>query len=289
MGILAQETASRKHRNGLIIRRTPWTDIASRLDGGSGSSASPPASPLSFFAACKNDATDGGNGGGGSSTITISGTITQGGAAQAGVTVYLSWGASKTTMTGADGKYSFSGLEATGGTGYRYYITPSRAGTAFSPSNYQASATKSDANFTASAASYGSEVGSIMANFTAKNQSGGTVNLSERFGDVVLIDFTADWCVPCREKAEKAEAFYQKYKNRGFTYILIVIEGSPASWASTYGLTFPVLDDNTQKIYNMYRKSSIPLPHILDRNFTIRYKVEGFNQAEVEDMLNKLL
>jgi cytochrome c biogenesis protein CcmG/thiol:disulfide interchange protein DsbE len=235
------------------------------------------------FAACKNATTDGGGGGGGS-TITLGGTITQGGAAQAGVTVYLSWGASKTAVTGADGKYSFTGLTAG-----QYYITPSRAGTAFSPSNYLASATKTDANFTASAASYGSEVGSIMANFTAKNQSGGTVNLSDRFGDVVLIDFTADWCVPCREKAQTAEAFYQKYKGRGFTYILIVIEGSPSSWASTYGLTFPVLDDNTQKIYNMYRKSSIPLPHILDRNFTIRYKVEGFNQAEVEDMLNKLL
>jgi peroxiredoxin len=238
---------------------------------------------FAFFAACKNDDTSGGGGGGGS-TITLSGTITQGGAAQAGVTVYLSWGASKTTTTGADGKYSFTGLAAG-----QYYITPSRAGTAFSPSNYQSSATKSDANFTASAASYGSEVGSIMANFTAKNQSGGNVNLSDRFGDVVLIDFTADWCVPCREKAQTAEAFYQKYKGRGFTYILIVIEGSPSSWASTYGLTFPVLDDNIQKIYNMYRKSSIPLPHILDRNFTIRYKVEGFNQAEVEDWLNKLL
>lgn len=245
---------------------------------------------FSFFAACKNDATNGG-GGGGSSTITISGTITQGGAAQAGVTVYLSWGASKTAVTGADGKYSFAGLEATGGTGLiRYYITPSRNGTGFSPSNYEVvGATKSDANFTASAASYGSEAGSIMANFTAKNQSGGNFNLSEQFGNVVLIDFTADWCLPCREKAQTAEAFYQKFKGRGFTYVLIVIEGSPSSWASTYGLSFPVLDDNTQKIYNMYRKSSIPLPHILDRNFTIRYKVEGFNQAEVEDMLNRLL
>jgi cytochrome c biogenesis protein CcmG/thiol:disulfide interchange protein DsbE len=245
-----------------------------------------------FFSACKSATTDTGGGGGGGTSITISGTITQGGVALAGVTVYLSYGASKTTTTGADGKYSFTGLDVGSNAGplIRYIVTPSRAGTAFSPSNYEVvNSTKSDANFTASAASYGSEVGSIMANFTAKNQSGGTVNLSDRFGDVVLIDFTADWCVPCREKAEKAEAFYQKYKNRGFTYILIVIEGSPASWASTYGLTFPVLDDNTQKIYNMYRKSSIPLPHILDRNFTIRYKVEGFNQSEVEDMLNRLL
>jgi len=236
------------------------------------------------FAACKSAATDG-TGGGGSTTITLGGTITQGGAAQAGVTVFLSWGASKTTTTGADGKYQFTNLAAG-----QYRITPSRLGTAFSPSYYDAvSATKSDANFAASAAAYGSEVNQIAAGFTAKDQKGNTFNFNDNHGNIILMDFTADWCVPCRAKAEHAEEFYQKYKAQGFTYVLVVIEGSPASWASTYGLTFPVLDDNTQKIYNIFRKSSIPLPHILDRNMNILYKVEGWNQAEVEDWLKKLL
>jgi hypothetical protein len=58
-------------------------------------------------------------------------------------------------------------------------------------------------------------------------------------------------------------------------------------WASQYGLTFPVLDDNSKAIYNIHKKSSIPLPHILDRNMTIRYKKEGWNKAEVEDLLTK--
>lgn len=241
-------------------------------------------------AGCKSATTD--TGGGGGSTITISGAITQGGAAQAGVTVFLSWGASKTTTTAADGKYSFAGLEAAaqGTARIRYLVTPSRIGTAFSPANYEVSgATKTDANFTASTATVGSEVGQIAANFTAKDQKGATFNLNDNHGDVILMDFTADWCVPCRAKAEHAEEFYQKYKSQGFRYVLIVIEGSPSSWASTYGLTFPVLDDNSQKIYNIFRKSSIPLPHILDRNMNIVYKVEGWNQSEVEDWLRRLL
>ena len=103
------------------------------------------------------------------------------------------------------------------------------------------------------------------------------------------MDFTADWCTPCREKAETAEQFYQNYKDKGFMYILIVIEGNPAIWADTYGLTFPVLDDNNQSIYNIYRKAGIPLPHVLDRNCTIRYKKEGWNKSEVEEEINKYL
>ncbi len=223
-------------------------------------------------------------------TVTFSGIITQNGAPLAGVTVYLSWAGSKTTTTGADGKYSFGGLDATGYGRIRFFITPARIGTAFSPSNYEVGGmSKTDANFTASPASYGTEAGSIVAPFTAANQSGGSFNLADHFGRVILMDFASDGSAPCQERAQKAEALYQKYKNRGFTYILIVIQGSAASWASTYGLTFPVLDDNAQMVYSAFRKSSIPLPIILDRNMTIRYKVEGFNQTDIEYLLNQLL
>jgi len=245
-----------------------------------------------LFSSCESPTTNTGGGtGGGDNTITISGTITQNGVAAAGVTVYLSSAASKTTTTGADGKYAFSGLEAVGQVmQIRFLITPSRFGTAFSPSNYEVrGASKTDANFAASAALYGTEEGSIVAPFTAGNQSGGTFNLADQFGNVILMDFASDDSPLCKERAQKAEALYQKYKNRGFTYVLIVIKGSAASWASTYGLTFPVLDDNSQTIYNAFRRSSIPLPIILDRNMTIRYKVEGFDLTGIEDWLNRLL
>ena len=243
------------------------------------------------FPGCKTPTTNAG-GGGTDNTITVGGIITQNGVTMAGVTVYLSWAGSKTTTTGADGKYSFAGLDALGQGSMliRYIITPSRVGTAFSPSNYEVGGvSKTDANFTASSAFYGTEAGSIVAPFTARNQSGGSFNLADHFGSVILMDFAADGDASCQENAKKAEALYQKYKNRGFTYILIVIQGSAASWASTYGLTFPVLDDNAQLIYSAFRKSSIPFPHILDRNMTIRYKIEGFNQTGIEDLLNRFL
>jgi peroxiredoxin len=149
--------------------------------------------------------------------------------------------------------------------------------------------TKKDANFTAGIATYGTETNSIALDFTARDQNNNNVSLASFHSQVVLIDFTADWCVPCREKAETAEQFYQKYKEKGFIYILIVIEGNPSTWASTYGLTFPVLDDNSKAIYNLYRKTSIPLPHVLDRNLTIRYKKEGWNKSEVEEQISKFL
>ena len=234
-----------------------------------------------FGSACKDKTPTGPTSG----TIELSGTITMNGQSMAGVTIYLSWGASKSTTTGGDGKFSFKDLQPG-----QYLVTPSQLGTAFSPSNYEVgSATRMDVNFTAGSATFGSDEDRIVANFAAKDQNGNSVNLYDYFGKVVLMDFTADWCVPCRAKAEHAEEFYQKYKNQGFIYILILIDGDPAVWAYTYGLTFPILNDKAQAIYNIFRRSSIPLPHVLDRNMTIRYKVEGWNQAEVEDWLKKFL
>jgi len=217
--------------------------------------------------------------------IELSGTITLSGQPFSGVDVYLSWSASKKTSTDSSGKFSFKDLLSG-----NYIITPSKLGFAFNPSNYEAgSQTQTNLNFAAGTAITGSEVQEIATNFSAKNQNSQDVSLYDFHGQVILIDFTADWCGPCREKAETAEQFYQKYKDKGFIYILIVIEGDPAIWAYTYGLTFPVLNDNSQTIYNIYRKTSIPLPHVLDRNCTIRYKKEGWNKSEVEEIINKYL
>jgi peroxiredoxin len=235
-----------------------------------------------FGSGCKKGVPTGPDG---DQTIEISGLILNSGAPFAGVTVYLSWDGSKSTITGADGKFSFTNLAAR-----QYIVTPSMIGTEFSPSNYEVGgATRKDLNFSASSASTGSAVGRIAPNFAARDQNGNSVNLYDFHGQVLLVDFTADWCTPCRAKAEHAEEFYQKYKSQGFMYILILIEGDPLVWAHTYGLTFPVLDDNRQTIYNMFRQASIPLPHVLDRNMTIRYKTEGWNQSEVEDILKKYL
>jgi peroxiredoxin len=144
-------------------------------------------------------------------------------------------------------------------------------------------------NFTANLATSGTDIDQIAMDFSASDQNDFTVDLSDYHGNVVLIDFTADWCVPCREKAETAEQFYQDYKDSGLIYILIVIDGDNKVWAQTYGLTFPVLDDNAQTIYSFYGRGSIPLPHVLYRNQVIRYKTTGWSKSEVEDVIKKYL
>jgi len=136
---------------------------------------------------------------------------------------------------------------------------------------------------------YGSVVGKIAANFTAVDQNGQSVSLYSYTGKVILIDFSADWCVPCQDEASKAEALYQTYKSQGFEMLTIMIEGSPATWATTYGLSFPVLDDTSKALWTIYGEGYIPLNIILDKTMTIRYKTAGYNESEIVAAIQKYL
>ena len=138
-------------------------------------------------------------------------------------------------------------------------------------------------------ASFGSKPEEIAADFSAKNQSGHYVTLYEHFGRVILIDFSADWCGPCRDEAGHLESLYQNNKDKGFQIIRILTGGSPAAWADDYNLTFPVLDDTSWKLCDIYGEDYVPLNIILDRNMTIRYKESGYEESSIANTIKKYL
>jgi len=133
------------------------------------------------------------------------------------------------------------------------------------------------------------QVGDTATDFTAKDQNNQDVSLSDYSGSVILFNFSADWCGPCRDEAPHLETLYNEYKDRGFQVITLLTSGSPSSWAQTYNLSFPVVNDNNKTIWDIYGEGYIPLNIIVDRNFVIRYKEAGFNETDIRAIIEQYL
>ena len=104
-------------------------------------------------------------------------------------------------------------------------------------------------------------MGSPIENFTLADQAGNTVSLSSYCDKVVYIVAGAMWCPGCRSDAEELEEIYQTYKDRGLVTLSMMAENARgrtpttaelAQWATTYGLTTPVLVDPDWQVWNRY-------------------------------------
>ena len=68
------------------------------------------------------------------------------------------------------------------------------------------------------------ELSGKAPNFTLKSRSGKNIKLSELRGDVVMINFWASWCGPCRKEMPLLEKIHKKYKRLGFTLLGVNVE-----------------------------------------------------------------
>jgi peroxiredoxin len=100
--------------------------------------------------------------------------------------------------------------------------------------------------------STGWDYGDIAPNVRLEDQFGQDFALHQFYGNVILLDFSAGWCAPCRELAAEAQALWEDHREDGFMIVHLMIRdnsnGAPdtaflQSWANDYGITFPVARD----------------------------------------------
>lgn len=129
--------------------------------------------------------------------------------------------------------------------------------------------------------------------FTLQTLDGEDVTLSSLKGKVVLINFWASWCTPCREEMPEMQSVYDKYKDKGFV-VLAVNLSEPAvtvrSFAERVGVNFPVLLDMQSTTERLYRILPLPSSFFVDKEGVIRHTFEGQMRTEfIETRVLQLL
>ncbi len=96
---------------------------------------------------------------------------------------------------------------------------------------------------------------------------------------VILLNFWATWCMPCRREMPGMEKLWQKYRDQGFVVLAVSSdEGSPArveTFVRKFDLSFPVLLDPDGEIGALYNVSSLPATFLIDRQGRVVSRVTG--------------
>ena len=133
------------------------------------------------------------------------------------------------------------------------------------------------------------------ANFTLKSRSGKNIKLSELRGDVVMLNFWASWCGPCRKEMPLLEKIHKKYKRLGFTLLGVNVEQNSSAakkYLKDVKVSFPILFDRTNKTSKLYDVSAMPTTILIDRNGNKRFLHKGYKPGYENDykkQIKKLL
>ena len=137
--------------------------------------------------------------------------------------------------------------------------------------------------------------GQQVKNFSFTTFEGNKINLEDLKGKVVLINFWASWCNPCKQEAADLESAWQFYKDRGDVVFLGVdyvdTEPEAKAYLKEFNITYPNGPDLGTRISQMFRITGVPETYVLDRDGRLQaIKISPFNSlVEIKGMIDPLL
>jgi peroxiredoxin/outer membrane lipoprotein-sorting protein len=134
-------------------------------------------------------------------------------------------------------------------------------------------------------------VGRKAPEFTLSDLQGRPVTLASLRGRVVVLDFWATWCKPCRIEMPQVEKLYQELKPKGLAVLGVNFGESPStvkSFLAKNPCAFPIVLDQKTEIANLYKAEAIPTLVIIDRTGVVRSYFRGVqDQTDLRDAILK--
>ena len=127
--------------------------------------------------------------------------------------------------------------------------------------------------------------------FTLRSAGGTNLRLQEQRGRVVMINFWATWCGPCRQEMPLLEKLYAKYKPMGFTMLGVNVEPDSklaAGFLEKTPVTFPILFDVKSEVSKLYQVAGMPSTAIVDRKGNLRWVHRGYKPGDENEYQNQI-
>ena len=136
------------------------------------------------------------------------------------------------------------------------------------------------------------QVGQRAPAFSVTTTSGEVFDLSQSKGKLVVLNFFATWCGPCRAELPHLNTLHEKYKDAGQVEFLVLgleeTDQIVSDFRANEGLSLPMAADPSGAIYAAYAKESIPRTYLIDRDGIILKSLMGFFEPEMMDLESEL-
>ncbi|HIY69163.1 MAG TPA: TlpA family protein disulfide reductase [Candidatus Alistipes intestinigallinarum] len=136
------------------------------------------------------------------------------------------------------------------------------------------------------------KVGEEAPNFTVEMFDGSTVSLAELRGKVVLLNFWATWCPPCREELTHVqEEIIDRFAERPFVFLPVSRGESReavAAFREETGYEFPMGLDSTRTVYDRFASNYIPRNFLIDAKGKVVAATVGFDDLEFEELIQTI-
>ena len=141
-----------------------------------------------------------------------------------------------------------------------------------------------------SLASSGME-GQVAPDFALKSTTGENLRLSEYRGDVVMINFWATWCGPCRQEMPLLDELYGRYHRVGFNLLGVNIDDDTERalrMVEELHLHFPIVFDTRKEVSRLYNVEAMPATILVDREGKIRHVHHGYKPGYEDKYLDQI-
>lgn len=126
--------------------------------------------------------------------------------------------------------------------------------------------------------------------FTLPSRSG-DISLQQLKGQVVMLNFWASWCGPCRQEMPLLDQMHKRYSSLGFTLLGVNVEANTQDaerWLKDTPVSFPVLFDRDSKVSALYGVDAMPSTVFIDRKGNVRYLHRGYKPGDEGEYLDQI-